>query len=994
MQTCYSMNNLFQPNNSSRSQPDVPSGQRDRVEREAPEALNTPTNPEIPQKTSDKPSSPEATTNKDTPDENKKAFGTINVEQYIDAEMNIRFSIKNTDENTLYYLPKILMYTNFNDTVKRDECELDFTDHSSIAVQCINDKVSAIVNISPETYNQLRNTINFTSENKSMKEIGINKELTDLLYNCVTVSKQQLLNQKVDFKEKMREFIVKNMNDIISITKEKKKTFSLPILQKKKTVSLPNLQEKINFIKSDNNPKNNSKEELKLLEKYYQQITTGTILPLFASDKSLENINVKLKEAKGIIDERIKLGMDPNVSIDPDLKSLNPDQLSKIFSDISKINVNIVNKEEYQKVTDCSITRPNWFMSLFNNKTLNCTVKNKNTDCLDKGKLTDTKSINKTPFTIDNDKVKTIIEYMYNLYSKFIINKKIIDTVNINLMNYYKDYTIEDLDLIVNIVYCLKKYVQDYSITEQSEQKYKTNYIYSLFLMHIVSLSLYNNCNKSVTISNNNIVYYDQEAKYLIYSNENKDMSKFKYINPLLSISKSQNNITTDDCINTVDIFNDKNVNELEANNKHSYTKLTYQINNSIFNMGAFTELEFKEFNLNDRLKLIQSLFSNPDDNFKDQSIMKLVNIDKDAYKKLDNLFINPKSIKIESLSDLEDINMKFNKRKEPESPERIDTSNFKEPVVNSSFDDLTRNYQELPEPKEVKTQFEKLMNNFTFNEPEIKPFNINQELFIEPEIKQMETKDENETKIDLKEPRVNSVLNDNKFDTSMQEPRVKSIDNRLDTLKTPVVNNNDKISVKEPIVKTIEPELKSKVQITDEQFVKPEIELEDRPKFKPIVKIVEPESKSKVQTTSEQPVKQEVETENKQLEQPVKQEVETENKQVEQSVKQEVETEVIPENKQPVKQEVETEVIPESKQPVEQNAKPEEEQIVQPENKHKSVQPSKQTIKQEIKQPVKQPVKQKVSLSSKVKYTINRNPRSFYNLIKSAISKVKQHKK
>ena len=186
MQTCYSMNNnMFQPNNNSRSQPDVPSGQRDRVEREAPEALNTPTNPEIPQKTSDKPSSPEATTNKDTPDENKKAFGTINVEQYIDAEMNIRFSIKNTDENTLYYLPKILMYTNFNDTVKRDECELDFTDHSSIAVQCINDKVSAIVNISPETYNQLRNTINFTSENKSMKEIGINKELTDLLYNCV-----------------------------------------------------------------------------------------------------------------------------------------------------------------------------------------------------------------------------------------------------------------------------------------------------------------------------------------------------------------------------------------------------------------------------------------------------------------------------------------------------------------------------------------------------------------------------------------------------------------------------------------------------------------------------------------------------------------------------------------------------------------------------------------------------------------------------------------
>ena len=983
MQTCYSMNNnLFQPkNNSSRSQPNVPGVQAQGVQRRENQEQENSKALEAPEST---------TTTKNTPSENKEAFGTINVEQYIDAEMNIHFSIKNTDKNTMYYLPKILMYTNFNDSVKKDECKLDFTDHSNIAVQYINDKVSAIVNISPETYNQLRNTINFTSENKSMQEIGINKELTDLLYNCVTVSKQQLLNQKVDFKEKMREFIVKNMNDIISITKEKKKTFSLPILHREKTVSLPNLQEKINFIKSDNNPKNNSKEELKLLEKYYQQITTGTILPLFANDKTLENINDKLKEAKGIIDERIILGMDPNLSVDPSLKSLNPDQLSTIFSDISKINVNIVNKEEYQKVTDCLITRPNWFMSLFNNKTLNCTVKNKNTDCLDKKEFTDTKSINKTPFTIDNIKVKTIIEYMYNLYSKFIINKKIIDTVDINLMNYYKDYTIEDLDLIVNIVYCLKKYVQDYSITETSEQTYKTNYIYSLFLMHIVSLSLYNNCNKSVIINNNDIVYYDQEAKYLIYSNENKDMSKFKYTNPLLFISESQNNTTADDCINTVNIFDDKNVTKLNTDNKHSYTKLTYQINNSIFNMGAFTELEFKEFNLNDRLKLIQSLFSNTDDNLKDQSIMKLVNIDKDAYKKLDNLFINPKSIKIESLSDLEDINMKFNKRKEPESPERIDTSNFKEPIVNSSFDDLTRNYQELSEPNEVKTQFEKLMNNFIFNEPEIKPFNVNQELFIEPEIKQMETKDENETKIDLKEPKVNSVLNENKFDTSMQEPRVKSIENKLDTLKTPVVNND---SVKEPIVKTIEPELKSKVQITDKQFVKPEIELEDRPKIKPIVKIVEPEPISKVQTTSEQPVKQEVETENKQLEQPVKQEVETE---VIPESKQPVKQEVEPENKQ-VEQPVKQEVEPENKQPeqpVEQDAKPEEEQIVQPENKHKSVQPSKQTIKQEIKQPVKQPVKQKVSLSSKVKYTINRNPRSFYNLIKSAISKVKQHKK
>ena len=161
MQTCYSMNNnMFQPNNNSRSQHDVLSKQaqggqrRENQEQENSKALEAPES---------------TTTTKNTPSENKEAFGTINVEQYIDAEMNIRFSIKNTDENTLYYLPKILMYTNFNDSVKRDECELNFTDHSNIAVQYINDQVSAIVNISPETYSQLKNTINFTSENKRTK---------------------------------------------------------------------------------------------------------------------------------------------------------------------------------------------------------------------------------------------------------------------------------------------------------------------------------------------------------------------------------------------------------------------------------------------------------------------------------------------------------------------------------------------------------------------------------------------------------------------------------------------------------------------------------------------------------------------------------------------------------------------------------------------------------------------------------------------------------
>ena len=896
-------------------------------------------------------------TNEHSPDENKvkntKAFGTINVEQYIDAEMNTQFSIEDTNKNTSYYLPKIPMYTIFNDPVKMEEPDLEFTNSSNVTVKYINDKVSAIVNISPETYDQLKKTINFTSENKSIQKIGINKQLSNLLYNCVMVSKQMLLEQDINFKEKIKEFIVANINDIISTTIEKKKTFSLPNLQMKKTVSLPDLQKKIDFIKSDNkpdlnDPKNISNKEIKLLEKYYKQIITGTILPLFSNDKSLENIDKKLTKIKSIIDERIKLGMDPTLSVDSSMTPLDKSWLSTIFSDISKISVKLVNKEKYQKVTDsCSITRDsNVLSNLFNNKTLNCTVKNEYTDCLNNNTFIDAKSKNKSPFVIDNIKVKTIVEYMYNLYSKFTSNDKFI---GINLMNYYKDYTIEDLDLIVNIVYCFKKYIQNYLITEQSRKNYETHYIYSLFLMHIVSLSLYNTCNNSVIISDNNIVYYDQEAEYLIYSNENSVMSKFKYINPLISIVESQdsNNNITNDCINVVNIFDSDTIKELNATNKHNYTKLTYQIKNSIFDMGKSTKLEFEQLNLDDKLKFIKTLYSNLGKDLSieltldDQSLnpLNLVNIDKDAYEKLDDLFINPKNIKMESLSDLEDINMNFVKRKEPESLERIDTSNFKEPVVNSSFDDLTRKYQELPEPKEVETKFEKLMNDFIFNEPEIKPFKINQELLAEPEIKQMETKIKNEapifeTKNDLEEPKVSSVLNSNdKLD--MQEPSVKN------TLKTPVVNNDVKISVKKPIVKIVEPGTS-----------------------KPIVKIVEPEVKS----------------ESKLIEQPVKQEVEPENKPVEQPVKQEFE---------PVEQPVKLEVKPESK-PVEQPVEQEIEQIVQPENKHKSVQPTKQEIKQEIKQPVKQ----NVSLNSKVKYTINRNPKSFLDLIKSAVSKVKQHKK